>query len=104
VNFENFGHTPKNKIFRLVKLFADLSTRLYFGTHLVKCNVATLLIGIYCIRYKFKNLVHLLIILQFRMESYPVINGGLFATIHKTNPSEKSPKNREKLIEAAPSV
>jgi len=38
------------------------------------------------------------------MESYPVINGGLFATIHKTNPPEKSPKNREKLIEAAPSV
>jgi len=28
VNFENFGHTTKNKIFRLVKLLADLSTRL----------------------------------------------------------------------------
>jgi len=27
-NFENFGHTTKNKIFRLVKLLADLSTRL----------------------------------------------------------------------------
>jgi len=25
---ENFGHTTKNKIFRLVKLLADLSTRL----------------------------------------------------------------------------
>jgi len=28
VNFETFGHTTKNKIFRLVKLLADLSTRL----------------------------------------------------------------------------
>jgi len=28
VNFENFGHTTKNKIFRLVKLLADLSIRL----------------------------------------------------------------------------
>jgi len=28
VNFENFGHTTKSKIFRLVKLLADLSTRL----------------------------------------------------------------------------
>jgi len=28
VNFENFGHTTKNKTFRLVKLLADLSTRL----------------------------------------------------------------------------
>jgi len=28
VNFENFGHSTKNKIFRLVKLLADLSTRL----------------------------------------------------------------------------
>jgi len=28
VNFENLGHTKKNKIFRLVKLLADLSTRL----------------------------------------------------------------------------
>jgi len=28
VNFENFGHTTKNRIFRLVKLLADLSTRL----------------------------------------------------------------------------
>jgi len=28
VNFENFGHTTKNTIFRLVKLLADLSTRL----------------------------------------------------------------------------
>jgi len=27
VNFENFGHTTKNKIFRLVKLLADLCTR-----------------------------------------------------------------------------
>jgi len=25
-NFENFGHTTKNKIFRLVKLLADLCT------------------------------------------------------------------------------
>jgi len=29
VNFENFGHITKNAILRLVKLFADLSTRLY---------------------------------------------------------------------------
>jgi len=29
VNFENLGHTTKNTIFRLVKLLADLSTRLY---------------------------------------------------------------------------
>jgi len=29
VNFEIFGHTTKNKIFRLAKLLADLSTRLY---------------------------------------------------------------------------
>jgi len=29
VNFENFGHTTKNTIFRLVKLLTDLSTRLY---------------------------------------------------------------------------
>jgi len=29
MNSENFGHTAKNKIFRLVKLLADLSTRLY---------------------------------------------------------------------------
>jgi len=28
VNFENFGHTTKNTIFRLVKLLAELSTRL----------------------------------------------------------------------------
>jgi len=28
VNFEYFGHTTKNKIFRLVKLLADLSTML----------------------------------------------------------------------------
>jgi len=28
VNFENYGHTTKNKIFRLVKLLAALSTRL----------------------------------------------------------------------------
>jgi len=28
VNFENFGHTTKNTIFRLLKLLADLSTRL----------------------------------------------------------------------------
>jgi len=28
VNFENFGHTTKNKIFWLVKLLVDLSTRL----------------------------------------------------------------------------
>jgi len=28
VNFKNFGHTKNNKIFRLVKLLADLSTRL----------------------------------------------------------------------------
>jgi len=28
VNFENAGHTTKNKIFRLVKLLAYLSTRL----------------------------------------------------------------------------
>jgi len=28
VNLENFGHTPKNKIVRLVKLLADLRTRL----------------------------------------------------------------------------
>jgi len=28
VNFESFGHTTKNKIFRLVKLLADLSTKL----------------------------------------------------------------------------
>jgi len=34
VNFENFGHTTKNKIFRLVKLLADLSTRLYLGMSL----------------------------------------------------------------------
>jgi len=30
VNFENFGHTTKNKIFRLVNLSADLSNRLYY--------------------------------------------------------------------------
>jgi len=30
VNFENFGHTTKNKIFRLVKLLADLITRLKY--------------------------------------------------------------------------
>jgi len=29
VNFENFGHTTQNKIFRLVKLLAVLSTRPY---------------------------------------------------------------------------
>jgi len=29
MNSENFGHTTKNKIFRLLKLLADLSTRLY---------------------------------------------------------------------------
>jgi len=29
VHFENFGHTTKNKIFRLVKLLDDLSTMLY---------------------------------------------------------------------------
>jgi len=29
VNLENFGHTTKNTSFRLVKLLADLSTRLY---------------------------------------------------------------------------
>jgi len=28
VNFENFGHTTKNTIFRLGKLLADLSTGL----------------------------------------------------------------------------
>jgi len=28
MNFENFGHTTKNTILRLVKLLADLSTRL----------------------------------------------------------------------------
>jgi len=28
VNFENFGHITKNKIFRLVIFLADLSTRL----------------------------------------------------------------------------
>jgi len=28
VNFENFGHTAKNTIFQLVKLLAELSTRL----------------------------------------------------------------------------
>jgi len=28
VKIENFGHTIKNNIFRLVKLLADLSTRL----------------------------------------------------------------------------
>jgi len=28
VDFENFGHTTKNKIFQLVKLLADRSTRL----------------------------------------------------------------------------
>jgi len=28
MNFENFGHTTKNTIFRLVKLLDDLSTRL----------------------------------------------------------------------------
>jgi len=28
VNFENFGHTTKIKIFLLVKLLADLRTRL----------------------------------------------------------------------------
>jgi len=27
LDFENFGHTTKNTIFRLVKLLADLSTR-----------------------------------------------------------------------------
>jgi len=27
VKFENFGHTTKNEIFRLVKLLADFSTR-----------------------------------------------------------------------------
>jgi len=31
VNFENFGYTTKNTIFRLVKLLADLSTRLNAG-------------------------------------------------------------------------
>jgi len=30
MNFENFGHTTKNKIFRLVKLLADLSTTLNY--------------------------------------------------------------------------
>jgi len=30
VNFENFGYTTKNNIFRQVKLLADLSTRLLF--------------------------------------------------------------------------
>jgi len=34
VNFENFGHTTKNTIFRLVKLLADLSTRLKSSTHI----------------------------------------------------------------------
>jgi len=33
VNFENFGHTTQNKIFRLVKLLADLSTRLNGGKY-----------------------------------------------------------------------
>jgi len=28
VNFENFDHSRKNTIFQLVKLLADLSTRL----------------------------------------------------------------------------
>jgi len=28
VNFENIGHTTQNKLFRLVKFLADLSTRL----------------------------------------------------------------------------
>jgi len=28
VSFDNFGHTTRNKIFRLVILLADLSTRL----------------------------------------------------------------------------
>jgi len=27
VNFEDIGHTTKNKIFQLVKLLTDLSTR-----------------------------------------------------------------------------
>jgi len=34
VNFENFGHTTKNTIFRLVKLLADLSTRLKPSSHI----------------------------------------------------------------------
>jgi len=33
VNFDNFGHTTKNTIFRLVKLLADLSTRLNSNDH-----------------------------------------------------------------------
>jgi len=28
VNYENIGHTTKNKMYRLVKLLSDLSTRL----------------------------------------------------------------------------
>jgi len=31
VNFENFGHTTENKIFRLVKLLADLSSINYIN-------------------------------------------------------------------------
>jgi len=38
VNFENFGHTTKNKICRLVKLFADLSTRLKCEIHFLAAN------------------------------------------------------------------
>jgi len=34
VNPENFGHTIKNTIFRLLKLLADLSTRFKPSTHI----------------------------------------------------------------------
>jgi len=37
VNFENFGPTTKNKIFRLVKLLADLSTRLKGTARIASC-------------------------------------------------------------------
>jgi len=50
VNFENFGHTAKNKIFRLVKLLADLCTRLKWRmcsvvmgvSHLIKLTTVTI--------------------------------------------------------------
>jgi len=38
MNFENFGHTTKNKIFRLVKLLADLCTRLKCEIHFLVAN------------------------------------------------------------------
>jgi len=49
MNSENFGHTAKNKIFRLVKILADLSTRLKPITPKL-LNSILVLIG-------FKNLV-----------------------------------------------